>query len=470
MRHRGLGFGFGFRLNDGAYKAAQQAAAGGGGAPPVTPLYSPLDYASALIGWGGPRYIDSGFSPTRMMFKANPIRTMWAGFITDTGASMRAYGSTATDILSVSVDGGAWTPVSSVSNVCTLFSGLPMARHFVMVRWRPISDNRYWPTNLTDAITTATPGAAIEPVREWLQQADGSGKIYATGCTAAIGGSYVPALGGAASGNSTFGPNCTSVVFNTTATELVAAFAPSGGGGTNILVSVNGAAPTIYTVSDTADGNSLSGVLITLSAGNKVVRIWQGNGSGLLMVGRINGSFSASSVSRAIHQIGGSTTQGQSASMPGMVDTFIVARGIDRIATQFGVSGNTNAQILARLTGSILPNLVVGSGDVMVVDAGRNDGSSWSGAALQAYKDIISACLTKGYRGVICRNFWNSGYDNASVAAAVASFANPRVVLCDASGWTGIATSDGTHPTDAGYVTISNYCLAAYPPLIAGMP
>lgn len=146
-----------------------------------------------------------------------------------------------------------------------------------------------------------------------------------------------------------------------------------------------------------------------------------------------------------------------------------VAANLGYVGSTYGIDGNTVATLQARMASALAIKDTDNTKDVAIIAIGRND-SVWDSTAITNYTDIINQLLAK-YLTVICRGVLPEGANlwpvqNGGISALVTSLANARVKWLDTSTWTGIATADGVHPTDAGYVQIKNYELPVLPALL----
>ena len=164
-------------------------------------------------------------------------------------------------------------------------------------------------------------------------------------------------------------------------------------------------------------------------------------------------------------------SSGNAALDRGYAACFQTAVALGRIGGNFGVSGNTIANLRTRID-LLLANKEITSFDVALLTIGRNNiGGAYDATEIADYQYIVSALLTAGYGRIICRgllpegaNLWPA--ESGSISSIVTGFADPKIVFCDASTYTGLGTHDGTHLNVAGANALTAYQVAALPALI----
>jgi lysophospholipase L1-like esterase len=101
---------------------------------------------------------------------------------------------------------------------------------------------------------------------------------------------------------------------------------------------------------------------------------------------------------------------------------------------------------------------------VIVINLGTNDsGASVPGATFQAaYIAFLQSLLLlhPAARRIYAMRPPSGTYP-AEIAAAVAALSDPRISYMDTSGWTGIAYTDGIHPSVAGHATMAQLFVTA---------
>ena len=391
---------------------------------------------------------------------------VWAGVITGTDASIVAYQNTSTQpagMVEVSVDGGPFTSCAISGGKYVLFAGLSQASHLVLVRINSAySTSANFPNSGTLLSVTGAPPSIVS-YSNWVQPGDGNSNTAHTNAIIANpqGAGYTPASVIDNSANAQ--ANISSVAIKGDPTELLI-FSRAR----YFFLSVDGAAGTRYDAGSTATAERM--VRITGLSGTHTYYVWTGQ-QGAYPILSIGGVYSTGisniATKKRMDQYGDSITAGQGATCYGDTDTFKVAHALGYVGGNYGVSGNTVANLYARMP-TILAEKSVTASDVAVLAIGRNDiSASWDATRISNYTSMVSSLLTAGYGKVICRGILPEGAQtwtsqNGSIQSIVTGFADSRVVFCDTSSWSGIATSDGTHPTDAGYVTVANYAQPAY--------
>jgi len=212
---------------------------------------------------------------------------------------------------------------------------------------------------------------------------------------------------------------------------------------------------------------------LTGFSGLKEYSIWTG-GRGNQVIAPYDGEFSTLGTVGRFDEYGDSICEfssGNAALDRGYAACFQTAVGLGRIGGNFGVSGNTIANLRTRID-LILANKEITSQDVAFLTIGRNNiGGAFDATETTDYQYIVSALLTAGYGRIICRGLLPEGVnlwpgESGSISSIVTGYADPKIVFCDASTYTGIGTHDGTHLTVAGANTLTAYQIAALPALI----
>jgi lysophospholipase L1-like esterase len=437
---------------------------GVGGSAPVTTNFTS---AQVIAGFAGP--INTTTTPARCVIRASI--TTWFGRIRGTEAilTVASHANTA-NVISVSVDGGAFTTKSTISNLATLFTGLSDTYHTVAFRSADAFGNNVYVSNTGSDILAVTGVSPAIDVPSSMVQAGKSGDLTAI-TLAANTASFVPENGG----SSFIG----SVAFSGSPTKLYIACKA-----VYVAVSVDGAAPSYYTT------NSRGGVIVSCDGAAHTYYVWSGVGvSGgftpwMFSVGG-DATLSQLGSQKRIHHFAHSIGFGVSATSMAHTDMSRTAARKGYVFNNVSVAGNTIAQLQARIDAN-LALLTVTSSDVAIIDIGRNEATS---AALDATQQtnlnyVIDACQAKGYGkilvlGGIIDNGWNpyTGGQAGSMSTLVTAQADANCIYIDRSNYKTIgasgtiATLDGTladnvHPSDAGYVTMNTLNITYLDPSI----
>ena len=403
-------------------------------------------------------------------------QTAWVGTISGSSATLAASSDIgpAAGLLIVTVDGGARTAVAVAGGLYTLFSGLADAAHTVLVEFDPGYSNIPYFANSGNilAVTGAAPAAVV--ATQWVQPFDGSALTATSGLSIAVGGTYVPTGFAGNTGSAASGSSVPSIRVKTSA-SLMRVVSKSRW----VHVSVDGAAPVRY---DSVTPTSTTRLRdITLDGALHTYTVWPGfelgyqPNPGVFCVG-FNAAIADVGTKRRLEQYGDSITYGQGALSRGAVDTLAVGAALGMAAGTYGVSGNTIADVLARLPAILSAKTIDSVNDVAVLAIGRNDtGGTFTTQRIADYNAIVNA-LKARYGKVLCRgilpegsNAWPS--ENASISGIVTSQADAKVKFINTASWSGIsAPSDNVHPDDAGYVTITGYATPAYTTALAVAP
>jgi hypothetical protein len=146
------------------------------------------------------------------------------------------------------------------------------------------------------------------------------------------------------------------------------------------------------------------------------------------------------------------------------------ALGLDWLVIASGISGNTAAQMAARVPTDVLPYFDVSlDKNVVVVWGGVNSITTGSNAAT-IYASLLSCCSqvkAAGFKVVLCTEIENTDYSGPQEAVRVAlnilinATSVPGTVDAIADIATAIGSGQPTHPTPAAGVTIANAIGAA---------
>lgn len=452
--------GLSLSLSLGSYRAA-------GGTPPVTPTTLNATFDDAGANWTFLR--DDTTDATKLHVAATRPTTRqasyWAGVITGTEAGLPGLNNSSigqyAGMAEVSVDGGAFAAVNATGGEYPLFSGLEQGPHNVALRIGSIFGTAatYVPKTGTMLRVVGAPPSVLV-MDGWVQPGDGNADTISSTAVVAHGiVNYLPANVPDSDPNSK--ANVSAVALRGTFSALTLVnLGNADASSLYVYVSVDGAAPTRYT----------GLTVLTGLSGEHTYYCWTGAESPLFSVGYV-GTLSDIAAKKRLDQYGDSITEGIAATSAGEVEMFAVGAALGRMGGNFGISGWTIAELAASIA-TPLSHKTVNSNDVAVLAIGRNDtGGAFDATKISNYQSIVTALLTAGYGRVICRGIlpetsstWPT--ENGSIASIVTGFADARVVFCDTSSWSGIARSDGTHPTDAGYVTMRGYATPAYAALI----
>lgn len=391
----------------------------------------------------------------------------WVGYITGTEAKVTAtsdWGLNA-GLIEVSIDGGAFASAALEGGRYTLFTGLAQAKRLVQIRINSAyATVGHVPTSGTVLTVTGAP-PSVELPAGWVQaaQASPTNAITAAARTAADAGFSPDYIGGSGTGS-----NVPMVVIRGPFRKLFI-----GGTFSYAYVSKDGAAPT--RVGPFSGGlSALKAAVFECDGSTATYYVWGTNnqtagGGGVFGVSG-DAARVAVGVTRRAVQYGDSITYGQSGSSPGDVDTMRVFAALGICSATSGVSGDTIATLKARLAGEIARR-TIGASDIAVLAIGRNNADGALDATETTDFGDLLTTLRASYSKVIVRGVLPEGVTtwtdtNGSIQSIVTGRADPNIVYVDPTSWSGIATSDGVHPTDAGYLTIAGYAQPAYAPLV----
>lgn len=429
--------------------------------PPGPPITSTFTSIQVAPGFSGP------ISLTKVAGRLHgvAVSTIWAGTITGTDADIQIMPGDGADYenINVSVDGGAFVLVVRGSGVCVLFAGLSDAPHFVVWRYGPAWSADPFVASIGNILNVTGVSPALEVSSDWMQ----AGDDFAAAALTTTDANYIPLKGVRVTGP-THGASTAGLGFRGEFAYLTLISA-----GTHVMVSVDGAAPSIVAI---PANQSHCGIKWTCPSGTHDYYVWSAGSSMVFpyqltfAVGTVEAKSALVSQKR-LHHFGHSIVEGPSATSTAHTDMGRTAARNGYVFGQFGRSSNNINDLFLRIP-TLLADLVVGVLDVAILDIGRNDGTDTMTAGQRSdYEAIIQACLTKGYSLVLCLGVMSdAGYTpvdlNASIQDMVSDLTDPAVVFVDRSMYTGIDKPDGTHPSDAGYVTIDEFNQTHLDPLL----
>ncbi len=388
--------------------------------------------------------------------------TLWAGFITGTDAVLQAdsdWGANA-GLIQVAINGSAFADAANNFTSYTLFSGLAHAKRFVEIRYgSDYGDAAFIPSSGNVLAVTGTP-PSIAPITNWAPtinavQVDNDA-------------SYAPKL--QAQKGIVYGSNVGSAKIRGAFNNLVVAV----NGLRKIAVSKDGAAPIFYTAADES-GNPLRAIRVPCDGSTSTYNVWD---DGNFRTGGGHFAVAGDSTLLAVDaphmdQYGDSITYGAGPGATSVdTETMSVAADLGYVGSTNGISGYTIGQCDAQLD-VWLPLKTITSADVAILAIGGNNLPDIDAAELIAYRSCIDKQLAAGYGKVICRgilprpdgsNTW--AVANAALKSVVTAMADDRVVWLETSTWIGYDTTDETHPTSAGYVTLRGYATPAVAALL----
>ena len=401
----------------------------------------------------------------------------WTGYITGTDCVLSAQAGGG-DPFFVSIDNGAFTQPTLFGGSMPVFGGLADTPHLVKI----ISNGAYAPTNCkiptTGTVFTVTGsspaiGKGTDLGTSWAFT-DPSFPGLSSYMVQTVAGEF--GLGDANYNPSTlatrhpnYGSGSNQVKFKSRCTDIWLYT-----GDTIAYYSIDGGAFVTSTTLEHTDDtkkrwrkiatglDSSASHLYMVTSGDSQNGTPQG-----IMIGGSSATFQAYS-GKLLAQLGDSITQGIGVTCNIDVDVYLYCLPFDTyVGGAYGIAGRTTAQLAADIPQilSNLPRLP----DTVVLAIGRNDNP---GSQFQtSYASCVNQLLTAGVNQVLCREPTpNDTSVNSDIQTVLTSINNPKAILIDTSGWTGITTTDGTHPDKPGYVTMANYEKIAYAPYLNSIP
>ena len=456
--------------------------AGGGGPPgPVGEIVlSGTDFTATQIETGLMGAFDYG-TAGKIIFPAASAGSIPGALVCDfigtgIGLAMFQGASQPTGMVEVSVDGGAFASAGAAVGGKYGPSGLSDAAHSVIFRVNVAygTSVHIAPTGNVLTVTGATPTVILPRA----SQTETSGLSILASAAAFANASAVLDVripGGIQSpgrvvstGTPSGQRNTSSCRIKTNATEIWIY------GEDNYCWIHDGTTITRYFLNGVGPG-SLGARLTKLTgfSGLKEYSIWT-QSRATQVIAPFDGEFSTLGTVGRFDEYGDSIAEfsaGNNAIDRGYAPVFQTAVALGRIGGNFGVSGNTIANLRARID-LILANKEVTSFDVAFLTIGRNNiGGAFDATEIADYQYCVSALLAKGYGRIICRgllpegaNLWPG--ESGSISSIVTGYADPKIVFCDASTYTGLGTHDGTHLNLSGATALTAYQVAALPALI----
>ena len=393
--------------------------------------------------------------------------TVFAFLVNGTSAVLHLWSDGGDDgsLCSVSVDGGAFANVAASSgDAHPIFFGLANTTHVVLVKYGSAYANYpYISSSGTVLELTGAPPSMYTPAA-WLDALNSTNVVGSVLKVANVT-NYTPTNMPGQGASTMYSRPSLQFTGSPTRLDIV-------NGSKYVFVSVDGAAPTRYDLGGAVFPAGAAGyVRITCDGTQHRYNIWRDMG---LSANAFEHLYVGTDVAPVAHtagrleQWGDSITYGAGSSNTGAVDTYQVGAALGYTGAAYGISGYTTAQLATSIASWMSAKVSDPTNDVCVIAIGRNDVPTWSAAIATNYTTILNAVLPY-YKKVLCRGVWpdSSGpYTayNSGMQSFIAGFGNAKVVYIDPTTWTGITTADGTHPTDAGYVTLAGYAKTAYAP------
>jgi lysophospholipase L1-like esterase len=382
------------------------------------------------------------------------VITLW---IKGTSASAWAYHwsgnyTNVAGLLEVSVDDGAYSAPTPVSAKFPLFTGLSDTLHKVVLRCAAAYSGMYVVTSGNVVEVTGAP-PAISTAASMVQY--GTANTYWSSPTASKGGAWTPAPT-----NTGFSTGSTSITY-AVKFKSSSAYLDIVSRGAYVGVSIDGATPTYYAM-------PTSKLLRVSTSGTHDYYVFAigaaPNGTADMFAIGLDSSTLATTAAKRMHQYGDSITYGSSSTSVVHTDVQRVAAALGYVGQNIGISGQTSTTLATNVVTQAAQANGNVANDIAVLAIGKNN----PGNFISADFDSITTTLLTYYKKVLVRGVLETGEDftayNSSMSSWVTGKGNPNIVYINSESWTGIATADGVHPTDAGYATIAGYAITAYTP------
>lgn len=378
--------------------------------------------------------------------------------VTGTAATLdvrRSTGSSAANMVLVSIDGAAETALSPTGTVYTLFSGLSQATRLVQIR---IADSWggviYLDESLPALMTVTGAPPSISTPAAWVGALDGNALAVSTGFKVVSSAGFVPTHLPTGLLASPQGSAIPTVRFRSSTTSLLIV-----GRSRRVFVSINGGAATRYDTT-IADG-ALRSLRVPGLTGTNDISVWAGTTSGSgnsnpLFVGLDAPLIDLATKAKLIG-VGDSIQQGQGATCPGNVDTLQIAANLGYAGMSSGINGQNPNDIRNRIDAFLAGVDTNPATDVITVCMGRNGATSGFAAWQTDFEYVETACLVKAAKvlfiGLMPEAGDNFAAFNAAEQAWVSTRDTSRVKYIETSDLTMAVVSrpDGVHPDDPGY-------------------
>lgn len=431
---------------------------------------------------------------------------MWAGWITGHTLKLRSKmpGASPNPFI-ISVDGGPpftptfYTPFSD--STATVFSGLADRRHYVEIRVNIVGGysaaSAFFTAGTVFTVTGGNPGLDYSIGTSWmLTDASFPGVLAsatrARNATGGLnGGNVVPAInevtntqdGGTPANylrGQAFKINVTAKEVWVWSGETVTHYSVDGAA--PVRVNFNTDRPLLSVHQQITGSRSWKRLIIDLDDTlPHDIYIFPGYVAGETTYScqgvalNPGGIFNTVSTTKRVVAFGDSITEGNSAT----AGQSSSAQYIYATSAKLGALGITRGKggITAATLDTDTASIISALGfvpDVVEIEIGRNDGATSSAAFIISYTNIFNAHLSNGTNKVICRGVSLGGLvvgsppaRDADISTAVAArqatlTGTQALVYIPTTAWTQPATSDGTHPTEAGYTTITGNAFTDY--------
>lgn len=432
-----------------------------------------IPYATFLPGIAGSYDAITQASGNKKVYIFGGNQAAWSGIITGTAATISGssdFGEDSTTFYA-SVDGAAAVGLTKIgTNLFQVFSGLAQGPHSVVIVAGGAYGNVVYVLSTSTAVLAVTGAPPSVYVPTWVNPFDGSAlDAWSAFPINAPSVNWTPY---ASPGNTATASSAVpSLRVRTAATFLLITTRAR-----YIFVGI-GSSITRYDTG-AAEGYARQYKVSGLSGSATTYNVWisaqpLGGGNQLLTVASDAAMVDIGS-KRRLDQFGDSITFGSGCTGTGDVDTMRTASALSMTGSTYGISGTTVSALAANLPGFLSGRVIDSTNDVAVIAIGRND-ASISGASMTAQQvtDYTSCCnqLKAKYGKVICRGMLPESTYNwsgwaSSINSIITSIGNANIKAAVTTGWTGFATAEGTHPTDAGYITLAGYATTTYTPLI----
>lgn len=428
-----------------------------------------FDYAAVSPGWA--LGVDDSTTAGRRFVHAvgdnsESTGSSWSGIIkgSDADLTFQSIYGTGPGLIYHSVDSGPFVETPYVGGVFKLMVGLPDVEHYVQFRVGAAYGDAGYMSGTGTVLAVTGRGPSVTPFASWQQTGDAKATNVQNWSLENETANYVPTKRPKRDQN--VYANVSAITVRGDYTKISAYTY-----GRFVYLSKNGAAATV--IDRGADNkNWMAASLFTGLTGTATYRVWgSSRGSATALGGILTAQAALTTEARRMDQWGDSITHAMAGTgSAGAGDVFIAAAALGYNAGNFGIDGQTLAQLGARITAG-LAGKTVGANDVAIIAIGRNDGA-YGATEVAQYEACIDQLLAAGYRRVLCRGVLPEGSNtysaiNGPIQTLVTNRANPKVKFINTSTWANIETADGVHPNVAGYVRIAGYAVPAYTTALA---
>jgi GDSL-like Lipase/Acylhydrolase family len=443
----------------------------------IAPSTITQDWTAMSSGSPGPVNLTN--NAARAYFQHNGISLVWTGLITGTSATLVSNNdfSNLPNAIQVSIDGGAFAAAPNTGNTYTLFNGAQATRLVTVCVNNGMAQSVYVARTGTVISVTGAPPSVVTPAT-WVDPLGSSALTACTTSKTALSGTgwtttFLTASSSDAQSTTTSGSNVPCIRLRTASASLwiYSRFRYA-------YISTDDSITPVRHDSGLADG--LGRIhRVTGLTGTHTYNVWSGStsqGASALQpffVGVDSAGLVDVGAKARMVQYGDSISAARDGTTRGECEVFAVAASLGYVGSTSAVSGNTIANLRARIDYDLANRTTDPLNDVAIVAIGRNNSTGMVAQDRTDMQYILSALKAK-YRKVLVRGVLRAGDGvttfptiNNDLQTEVAAAADAKIVYVSCDDVPAYATTDSTHPTDPGYVTLRAPIRAKYASVLA---